>query len=68
MEEELHRRSIPAYPYTEDMLDQDSETMNSWEGLTLALVVSDTSPIRALAALPFRQVLSACLENAREQG
>lgn len=29
MEEELHRRGIPAYVYTEEMLEQDMETLKS---------------------------------------
>ena len=29
MEQELHRRGIPAYVYTEEMLDQDLKTQES---------------------------------------
>jgi predicted HTH domain antitoxin len=32
MEEELHRRSIPAYTYTDEMLDQDLETIEFMKG------------------------------------
>ena len=37
MEEELHRRAIPAYVFTEEMLDQDIKTIESMGGADFVL-------------------------------
>jgi hypothetical protein len=57
----LHKRKIPTYRYGPSELAQDLETLKRLGGLSLSIVVSDTSPVLA----PERRAEAILIEESQ---